>query len=47
MGVSAYQKHALIPHEAYQVLYAAGEADKIFDDYTVHILSNGQVISDV
>lgn len=47
MGVSAYQKHALIPHEAYQVLYAAGQADKIFDDYTVHILSNGQVISDV
>lgn len=47
MGVSAYQKHALIPHEAYQVLYAAGEAQKIFDGYTVHILSNGQVISDV
>ena len=46
-GVSAYQKHALIPHEAYQVLYAAGEAQKIFDGYTVHILSNGQVISDV
>ncbi len=47
MGVSAYQKHALIPHEAYQALYASGEAQKIFDDYTVHILSNGQVISDV
>ncbi len=47
MGVSSYEKHALIPHEAYQVLYAAGEAQKIFDDYTVHILSNGQVISDV
>ncbi len=47
MGVSAYQKHALLPHEAYQVLYAAGEAQKIFDGYTVHILSNGQVISDV
>ncbi|MEZ5812691.1 MAG: hypothetical protein R3D45_14865 [Rhizobiaceae bacterium] len=46
-GVSAYQNHALIPHEAYQVLYAAGEASKIFDGYAVHILSNGQVISDV
>lgn len=46
-GVSDYEKHALIPHEAYQVLYAAGEAQKIFDGYTVHILSNGQVISDV
>ncbi|QPC85334.1 hypothetical protein GA830_00205 [Mesorhizobium sp. NBSH29] len=46
-GVSAFEKHALIPHEAYQVLYAAGEAQKIFKDYEVHILSNGQVISDV
>ena len=47
MGVSAYQKHALIPHEAYQALYAAGEAQKIFAGYKVHILSNGKVISDV
>lgn len=46
-GVSDYQKHALIPHEAYQVLYAAGEARRIFDGYTVHILSNGQVITDI
>ncbi|MEO3385080.1 hypothetical protein [Mesorhizobium sp. CAU 1741] len=46
-GVSHYEKHALIPHEAYQVLYAAGEAQKIFSGYQVHIISNGQVISDV
>ena len=46
-GVSAYEKHALIPHEAYQALYAAGEAQKIFQGYKVHILSKGQVISDV
>jgi hypothetical protein len=46
-GVSTYEKHALIPHEAYQVLYAAGEAQKIFAGYKVHILSKGQVISDV
>ncbi|MDP3896407.1 MAG: hypothetical protein Q8Q62_07000 [Mesorhizobium sp.] len=46
-GVSAYEKHALIPHEAYQALYAAGEAQKIFAEYKVHILSKGQVISDV
>lgn len=46
-GVSSYEKHALIPHEAYQVLYAAQEARKVFDGYTVHILSNGKVISDV
>ncbi|MBB6464159.1 hypothetical protein HNQ96_000006 [Aminobacter lissarensis] len=46
-GVSSYEKHALIPHEAYQALYAAGEAEKIFAGYKVHILSKGQVISDV
>ncbi len=46
-GVSAYEKHALLPHEAYQALYAAGEAEKIFDGYTVHIVSGGHVISDV
>jgi hypothetical protein len=46
-GVSAYEKHALLPHEAYQALYAAGESQKIFAGYKVHILSNGQVISDV
>jgi len=46
-GVSSYEKHALIPHEAYQALYAAGEAQKIFNGYKVHIVSNGKVISDV
>jgi len=46
-GVSSYEKHALVPHEAYQALYAAGEAQKIFAGYKVHILSKGQVISDV
>ena len=46
-GVSAYENHALIPHEAYQALYAAGEAQKIFAGYKVHILSSGRVISDV
>lgn len=46
-GVSAYENHALVPHEAYQALYAAGETQKIFTGYKVHILSNGQVISDV
>ena len=47
MGVSAFEKHALLPHEAYQALYASGEAQKVFDGYKVHIISNGQVISDV
>ncbi len=47
MGVSNYEKHALVPHEAYQALYAAGDARKVFDGYKVHVLSQGQVISDV
>lgn len=46
-GVSSYENHALIPHEAYQALYAASEAQKFFQGYRVHILSKGQVISDV
>ena len=46
-GVSSYERHALIPHEAYQALYADGEAQKVFQGYKVHILSKGQVISDV
>ena len=47
MGVSSYEKHALIPHEAYQALYAAGEAQKIFAGYKTHIISGKHVISDV
>ncbi len=46
MGVSAYAKHALVPHEAYQALYASGEARKIFDGFKVHIIANGTVVSD-
>lgn len=47
MGVSAYENHALVPHEAYQALYAAGEIDKVFAGYKTHIISGGQVISDL
>lgn len=46
-GVSTYERHALVPHEAYQALYAQGETQKIFEGYKVHILSKGTVISDV
>ena len=46
-GVSAYQKHALVPHDAYQALYASGEAEKIFSGFTVHVISGNQVISEV
>ncbi len=47
MGVSSYEKHALVPHEAYQALYAAGDAAQIFGDYKVHVISGNQVISEV
>ena len=46
-GVSDYQKHALVPHEAYQALYASGEAESIFSGFTVHVVSGNQVISEV
>lgn len=45
-GVSAYERHALVPHEAYQALYAAGEAKDVFAGFRVHVLSKGGVITD-
>ena len=47
MGVSAFEKHALVPHEAYQALYASNEADQIFAGYKVHVISGNQVTSEV
>lgn len=47
MGVSAYEKHALVPHDAYQALYASGEAAAIFGNYKVHVISGNQVVSEV
>jgi len=46
-GVSSYEKHALVPHDAYQALYAEGEAAKVFDGFKVHVISGDQVISEV
>lgn len=46
-GVSAYEKHALVPHDAYQALYAGGEAKRIFAGFKVHVISGDQVISEV
>lgn len=46
-GVSAYEKHALVPHGAYQALYADGEAGRIFDGYRVHVISGSGVITEV
>lgn len=47
MGVSSYEKHALVPHDAYQALYASGEANAIFGNYKVHVISGNNVVSEV
>lgn len=47
MGVSAFEKHALVPHDAYTALYASGEAETIFAGYKVHVISGNQVTSAV
>lgn len=44
MGVSAFQRHALVPHDAYQAIYAAGEADKVFAGYETHIITGNRVL---
>ncbi len=45
-GVSAYQRHALIPHEAYQAIYASGKTDAVFTGYSTHVISGSQVLRD-
>lgn len=47
MGVSAFERNALVPHEAYQAIFASGEQDKIFDGYKVHVIQGGQVLRNV
>ena len=46
-GVSYYEKHALVPHDAYQALYASGEADDVFRGFKVHVISGNQITSGV
>ncbi|MCY6379509.1 hypothetical protein [Hoeflea prorocentri] len=46
-GVSFYEKHALVPHDAYQALFADGDADAIFRDYKVHVISGNHITSGV
>ncbi len=43
MGVTAFEKHALVPHDAYTALYASGEAERVFAGYKVHVISGNQV----
>ncbi len=44
MGVSAYERHAIVPHEAYQAIYASGQEQEIFDGYQKHVISDGHVL---
>ncbi|WP_425499182.1 hypothetical protein [Hoeflea poritis] len=46
-GVSFYEKHALVPHDAYQALFASGDADSVFGGYKVHVISGNQITSGV
>lgn len=46
-GVSHYEKHALVPHDAYQALYASGDADSVFGGYKVHVISGNQITSGI
>jgi hypothetical protein len=46
-GVSHYEKHALVPHDAYQALYASGEADRVFGGFNVHVISGNQITSGI
>lgn len=46
-GVSEFRRHALVPHEAYQAIYSAGQQAEIFDGYHTHIISDGEVLRDV
>ncbi|MEO1142952.1 MAG: hypothetical protein AAFW66_11510, partial [Pseudomonadota bacterium] len=44
MGVSSYERHAIVPHEAYQAIYASGQEQEIFDGYQKHVISDGHVL---
>ncbi len=47
MGVSTYGRHALVPHEAYQAIYAEGQVDTIFAGYETHIISGNKVLRSI
>ena len=46
-GVSAIERHALIPHTAYQAIYAKGRAEEIFKDYQCYIASGEHILKHV
>ncbi len=46
-GVSSFLRHALVPHESYQAIYAAGMVEEIFDGYQKNIVSGNQILRDM
>ena len=46
-GVSAIERHALIPHTAYQAVYAKGKTDEIFKGYQCYIASGEHILKHV
>lgn len=44
MGVSDFRRNALVPHEAYQAIYASGQEAEIFNGYQKHVISDGHVL---
>lgn len=46
-GVSSVERRALIPHEAYQAVFAGGRVDEILGDYECYIASGDHIIRNV
>ena len=46
-GVSALERHALMPHAAYQAVFAGGRAEDIFDGYQRHIVNEQDIMRHV
>jgi len=46
-GVSSQEKHALVPHQAFQKAYATGAAKEIFDGYQCYVASGDHIIRHV
>jgi len=44
MGVTDFRRNALVPHEAYQAIYASGQERDIFNGYQKHVISDGHVL---
>ena len=43
-GVSSVERRALVPHEAFQAVFAQGKTEQIFGDYQCYIASGDHII---